>query len=256
VHSHRRSTIAVEQNVPFERHERAPLGSSVDQKPLIGGKNKAVENNQAADIFRITTERAKMMSVNFEKGAFHECMSSEGCRLPPILLSFWMISIPTANDSYIVWDSGILRGHFFLTQIIRPMSYPLCVFLDSRKHGRLPVDHPFYRFVKETLQHVIDSTLVLRYMAKNQTGSFPSEAEEQRRVQDIIQYLKSNCPTVSGSDSPAMNSMNLVNTRAYSGCGKDRKNGKLARKHVYIQKSLIDGWTKTRSEPSMRGTYL
>jgi hypothetical protein len=101
----------------------------------------------------------------------------------------------------------ILRGHFFPTQFIRTMSYPLCVFLDSRKHGRIPVHHPFYRFVKETLQHVIDSALILRYMAKNQNGSSPSGAEEQRRVQDIIQYLKSNCPTVSGSDSRARNEL-------------------------------------------------
>jgi hypothetical protein len=50
-----------------------------------------------------------------------------------------------------------------------------------------------------------------------------------------------------------MNLMNLVNTRAYSCCGKlDCKNGKLVRKHVYIHSSLINDWIKTRSLPSMR----
>jgi hypothetical protein len=148
------------------------------------------------------------------------------------------------------------------------LSYPLCVFLDSRKHGRLPVDHHFYRLVEEILHNVEDSPLILRYIAES-TLAFQNEPHgddvvEERR-QEIVQYLKMNRPTVSGSDSPAMDSstLQLVETRAYSGCDKDRKSRKLARKHIYIQKSLVDAWMGAYSklqmsrDPNRRhGSYL
>jgi hypothetical protein len=139
------------------------------------------------------------------------------------------------------------------------MSHLLCVFLDSRDHEKLPVDHPFYDFVKVTLQHVVESPLVLRYMAQNtlQNEPLPDEVMGEQRVQEIIQYLKINCPTVSGSDSATMYPKTLVATRAYLGCGQDPKNRKLARKHVYIQKYLIDGWMELRSDPNLsRGHFL
>ncbi|OJA11782.1 hypothetical protein AZE42_07384 [Rhizopogon vesiculosus] len=66
---------------------------------------------------------------------------------------------------------------------------------------------------------------------------------EEQRIQEIINYLQNNCPTFSGSDSPAMDST-FVDMRAYSGCGKDRQSRKTARKHVYIQKCLVDAWMK------------
>jgi hypothetical protein len=138
------------------------------------------------------------------------------------------------------------------------MSHLLCVFLDSRDHEKLPVDHPFYDFVKCTLQHVVESTPVLRYMAQNtlQNEPLPGEVIGEQRVQEIIQYLKINCPTVSGSNSATMYPKTLVATRAYLGCGQDRKSRKLARKHVYIQKSLIDDWMELRSYPSSPGNFL
>jgi hypothetical protein len=149
------------------------------------------------------------------------------------------------------------------------MSYPLCVFLDSCKHERLSIDHPFYDFVKETLQHVKKSPLILDYMANDTLQNEPQsdEAAERRRVREIIQFLRTNPPTVSGSDSPTMDSARLVETRAYSGCGGYRKDRKLARKHIYIQKPLVDAWMKARSGvvppfptfqifPSHSGLYL
>jgi hypothetical protein len=72
------------------------------------------------------------------------------------------------------------------------------------------------------------------------------EVVEKGRIQEIIQYLQTNHPTVSGSDSPSMN-LTLVDTRAYSGCGNGRKSRKFARKHVYIQKSLVDTWVRTET---------
>ncbi|OAX38067.1 hypothetical protein K503DRAFT_186062 [Rhizopogon vinicolor AM-OR11-026] len=111
------------------------------------------------------------------------------------------------------------------------MSYPLCVFLESREK-RPPVHHPFYRFVAETLQSVIQCPVVMRYLAMNILENSDGVAEEQR-VQEIINYLQ------NGSDFPAMDST-FVDMRAYLGCGKDRKSKKTARKHVYIQKCLVD----------------
>jgi hypothetical protein len=135
------------------------------------------------------------------------------------------------------------------------MSFPLCVFLDSLDQGRLPLDHPFYRLVDKTRQHIIESPLVLGYMAKVTLQNEPrhDEVVEKGRIQEIIQYLQTNHPTVSGSDSPSMN-LTLVDTRAYSGCGNGRKSRKFARKHVYIQKSLVNTWvrTETRSVTTYR----
>jgi len=121
------------------------------------------------------------------------------------------------------------------------MSYPMCVFLESREK-RLPVHHPFYRVVEQTLQSVIQCPVVMRYLAMNTLENSDSVTEEQR-AQEIINYLQNSCPTFSGSNSPAMDST-FVDMRAYSGCGKDRKSRKTTRKHVYIQKCLVDTWVK------------
>jgi hypothetical protein len=140
-----------------------------------------------------------------------------------------------------------LGGHFQGLSTTTTMPC-LCVFLDSRARERLLVDHPFRLFVKETHQHVIDSRLILEYMAEATLHNGPrSDKVVERRVQEIIQYLEKYHPTVSGSDSPAMDSVTLVETRAYSGCGGDRLDRKFAREHIYIQKPLVDAWMKARS---------
>jgi len=84
-------------------------------------------------------------------------------------------------------------------------------------------------------------------MAKNTFQNEPCNngaEDSERRVQEIIQYLETNHPTVSASDSPAMcRSRYLqVEARAYSGCGKDRQSRKIARKHIYINKKFVDIW--------------
>jgi len=138
------------------------------------------------------------------------------------------------------------RGH----SIAMSTRDKLCVFLDSREHGRLPHTHPFHIFIITNLLHVVDSPLVLQYMARStfpdkSLGNYPDLAEE-RRVLQIVNYLMKNHPTVSGSDSPAMGSSlsqyAQVDTRAYSGCGNSRRSRKVARKHIYIKKSLVDAW--------------
>jgi len=144
-------------------------------------------------------------------------------------------------------------------------TYPLCVFLESRDQGRLTYDHPFYRLVEEVLQNIIQSPLVMVYMARNtlkyDSEQFPNEDAEKQRIQQIIHYLQNICPTVSGSDSPRMDSA-FVQTRAYSGCCKNPRRRKAARKHVYIQKRLVDAWMKAyndsawKSSPSHRGKFL
>ncbi|OAX38413.1 hypothetical protein K503DRAFT_770535 [Rhizopogon vinicolor AM-OR11-026] len=147
------------------------------------------------------------------------------------------------------------------------MSYPLCVFLESREQ-MLPIHHPFYRIVEETLENVIQSSLVLRCMAKHtlvnesHTES-PNNAAENQMVQQITRYLRNNFPTVSGSNSPAMDSV-IVDVRSYSGCGKDPKSRKFTRKHVYIQKHLVDALMKAEARsksddkgacPSLEGHF-
>jgi hypothetical protein len=128
------------------------------------------------------------------------------------------------------------------------MSYPLYVFLESREQGKLPVHHPFYDLVYNALQDVIKCQLILNYMAKTTlaNGPWSDKVAEARRAQEIIEYLQNNCPTVSGSDSPALDS-SLVETRMYSGCGNgpNVKDRKIARQHIYIQKCLVDSWIKT-----------
>jgi hypothetical protein len=126
------------------------------------------------------------------------------------------------------------------------ISYPLCVFIESRGQGKLPAGHPFCHFVKETIQVVMLSHPILHHMARN-TLENPDEAAEKQRVKEIIEYLKNTCPTVSGSDSPAIDST-FVDVRAYMGCGKDPKSRKIARKHIYIQKRLIDEWMKVSAD--------
>jgi hypothetical protein len=140
------------------------------------------------------------------------------------------------------------------------MSYPLCVRLDSRDQAGLPVRHPFYYLVQDTLQDIIKCPLILHYMVKNTFPRPTDEVAEEQRVQEIIQYLHNSCPTVSGSDSPTMDS-SLVQTRAYSGChgGRDPKSKKVARQHVYLQTCLIDAWLNiysTWTELVRAGPYL
>ncbi|OAX33644.1 hypothetical protein K503DRAFT_775402 [Rhizopogon vinicolor AM-OR11-026] len=127
------------------------------------------------------------------------------------------------------------------------MSNPICVFLESREQ-RLPTYHPFYLLVQETLQNVIHCPIVSIYMANSilQNEQYPDEVAEKQRVEQIIHYLHNNCPTISGSDSPAMDST-FIDVRAYSGCSKGPKSIKFARKHVYIQKRLVDAWMRTLS---------
>ncbi|KAG1857699.1 hypothetical protein DFJ58DRAFT_745000 [Suillus subalutaceus] len=128
------------------------------------------------------------------------------------------------------------------------ISYPICVFIESREQGRISHDYPFYRLVEETIQNVIHCPVVLRHMARS-TLKNPDKVAEKRRVQEIIQYIQNTCPTVSGSDSPAIYSK-FVEVRAYSGChsGKDPKSRKIARKHIYLQKRLVDDWVKASTE--------
>jgi hypothetical protein len=123
------------------------------------------------------------------------------------------------------------------------MSYPICVFLDSCAQVRLSVDHPFYYLVYETFDYFMGSPFLLRDAAgySFQDPQY-NEAAKKERAEEIKKYMRTNSPTVSGSDLTA-----LVKTRAYSGCGKDRKNKKPARKHVYIQKSLVDAWMNSHS---------
>lgn len=123
------------------------------------------------------------------------------------------------------------------------MSYRLHVFQDGREQGGLLVNHPFYRLVEETLQNVLQSQLVMLYMARKTLEHKPSPdvVRENQRVTEITRYLQNVCPTISGSNSPTMDSI-FVEMRAYAGCGEDPKRRKVARKHVYIQKHLIGTW--------------
>jgi len=89
------------------------------------------------------------------------------------------------------------------------------------------------------------------------TTSYPLyvllESREQGRLSpDHVSTALLRKLFISDSDSPAMDST-LVDMRAYSGCGKDTKNRKFARKHVYIQKRLVDDWIKACSESSQVG---
>jgi len=134
----------------------------------------------------------------------------------------------------------------------------ICVFLDSHKHGRLPFTHPFHIFIMKNLLHVLDSPLVLQYMMRSTLpDKLPSAYAEEIRVLQIENYLMTNHPTVSGSDSPAMGSSlsqyAQVDTHAYSGCGNNRRSRKVARKHIYIKKSLVDAWMNSYGT---RGRYL
>ncbi|KAG2365756.1 hypothetical protein BDR07DRAFT_1458961 [Suillus spraguei] len=75
----------------------------------------------------------------------------------------------------------------------------------SRYQGKLPADHPFYHLVRDTIQNAIRYLPILQHMARN-TLENPDEIAVRQRAEDIIQYLQNTCPTVSGSDSPAMRS--------------------------------------------------
>jgi len=123
------------------------------------------------------------------------------------------------------------------------MPYPLCVFLESREQGKLSTCHPFYIVTQDALRDIIKCSLILDYMAKTTLAHADEDAVKQR-VQEIIQYLQNHAPTVSGSDSPAMDS-SFTEMRMYSGCGKNLMNRRIARQHVYIQKYLIDAWLNT-----------
>ncbi|KAG2342613.1 hypothetical protein BDR05DRAFT_334525 [Suillus weaverae] len=141
-----------------------------------------------------------------------------------------------------------LGGLISSTRPTMIFSYPLCVFIESREQGRLSLDHPFYRLVEETIQNVVLCPVVLHHMARSTLETL-DEVTEKQRVQEIIQYMRNTCPTFSGSDSPAIDST-FVDVRAYSGChgGKDPKSRKIARKHIYIQKRLVDDWVKASTE--------
>ncbi|KAG2078616.1 hypothetical protein BDR04DRAFT_1138200 [Suillus decipiens] len=128
------------------------------------------------------------------------------------------------------------------------ISYPPCVFMESREQEKLSAGHPFCHIVKETIQNIILSNPILHHMARN-TLENPNKAAEEQRVQEIIQHMTNTCPTVSGSDSPAIDST-FVDVRAYTGCStKDPKGRKIARKHIYIQKRLVGEWMKASADP-------
>ncbi|KAG2343857.1 hypothetical protein BDR05DRAFT_962485 [Suillus weaverae] len=120
------------------------------------------------------------------------------------------------------------------------------MYLHREAQGKLPAGHPFCHIVKETIQNVVLSHPILRHMARN-TLENPDEAAEKQRAQEIIKYLENSCPAVSGSDSPALDST-FVDVRAYTGCGKDPKSRKIARKHIYIQKCLVDEWMEASAD--------
>ena len=127
---------------------------------------------------------------------------------------------------------------------------PLCVFLNSGDQGGLPSNHPFYRLVEETIQNVVQCPLVMLYMARNTLNHnpFSDAVPKKQRVMDIAQYLQNVCPTISGSNSPTMEST-FVEMRAYSSCasGEGRMKRKAAPKHVYIQQRLADAWMQAYS---------
>ncbi|KAG2116586.1 uncharacterized protein F5147DRAFT_673586 [Suillus discolor] len=111
------------------------------------------------------------------------------------------------------------------------VSYPLCVFLESRDRGKLPAGHPFCHLVRETVHSAILDLPILHHMARN-TLENPDEVAVKQRAQEIIQHLQNTPPTFSGSDSPVMHST-FIDVRP-----KD------TRKHIYVQKRLVDNWMK------------
>ncbi|KAG2077963.1 hypothetical protein BDR04DRAFT_1064935 [Suillus decipiens] len=133
------------------------------------------------------------------------------------------------------------------------ITYMPCVFLESRHQGKLPADHPFYHLVMETIQNSILYLPILHHMARN-TLANPDEIAVKQRAEDIIQYLQNTCPAVSGSDSPAMHST-FVDVRAYSGCHSS-KGPKDTRKHIYIQKRLIDNWMKESASATLLTVFM
>ncbi|KAG1789419.1 uncharacterized protein HD556DRAFT_1311382 [Suillus plorans] len=132
------------------------------------------------------------------------------------------------------------------------VSYPLCVFLESRDQGKLPAGHPFCHLVRETVHNATLDLSILHHMARN-TLENPDEVAVKQRAQEIIHHLQNTPPTFSGSDSPAMHST-FIDVRAYSGChgGKGPKD---TRKHIYVQKRLVNNWMK-ESTKNMSSSYL
>ncbi|OJA12466.1 hypothetical protein AZE42_10510 [Rhizopogon vesiculosus] len=111
--------------------------------------------------------------------------------------------------------------------------------------------HAFNLLVQEILQNVIHCPIVSVYTASSiLQNEQPDELAEKQRVEQIVHYLYDNCPTISGSDSPAMDST-FVDVHAYSGCSKGPKSMKFAWKHVYIQKCLVDAWMRTLAEQNL-----
>ncbi|OJA11854.1 hypothetical protein AZE42_08031 [Rhizopogon vesiculosus] len=151
-----------------------------------------------------------------------------------------------SSDKFVGSD---FRVTFCLSNHIMTTSYKIYVFLESRDQGSLPVDHSFYQLVHNALKDVIQYPLVISYMAKTTLANelCHDKVAEKQRADDIIRYLQDNCPIVSGSDSPAMDS-SLVETRTYFGCGKDSQSRKTGRQHIYIQKCLVDAWLNTHSK--------
>jgi len=132
------------------------------------------------------------------------------------------------------------------------VSYPLCVFLESRHQRKLPAGHPFCHLVRETVHSAILDLPILHHMAKN-TLENPDEVAVKQRAQEITQHLQNTPPTFSGSDSPMMHSA-FIDVRAYSGCHSG-KGPKDTRKHIYVQKRLVDNWMKEFTK-NMTSSYL
>lgn len=67
----------------------------------------------------------------------------------------------------------------------------------------------------------------------------PDGVVSNQRIQEIVQYLQNNCPTISGTNSPTMDSI-FADVRVHLGCGSNPESRRFTRKHVYIHKQLVD----------------
>ncbi|KAG1873789.1 hypothetical protein F4604DRAFT_1681007 [Suillus subluteus] len=131
-------------------------------------------------------------------------------------------------------------GHIMgSTRPIMTISHPICVFIKSHEQGRLSHDHSFYRLVEETIQNVIHCPVVLHHMVRS-TLKNPDEVAEKHRFLAVtpLQWIR-----------------HLL-------IGKDPKSRKISRKHIYIQKCLVNDWVKASTEstfewyPSLGGFLL
>ncbi|KAG2077944.1 hypothetical protein BDR04DRAFT_1113013 [Suillus decipiens] len=103
---------------------------------------------------------------------------------------------------------------------------------------------------KETIENVIHCLTILHHMVRDTLENF-NEAVEKQRAQEITQYLQNIWPTVSGSDSPSMNSTfvgfadvvhNWVKASTTGNIGK--YNSGLLIKHASycLHEALLDTW--------------